>query len=278
MQSLLEEITKHLEPLSGTPALDASVLIARIIGKPRAYVLAHLELTLTTDQQTQLADALARLKRGELFPYVIGAWEFFGRSFIVTPDALIPRPETELLIEKAIAWLKAHPNRRNVIDVGTGSGCIAVSIALEIPDANIIATDISSAALSVARSNVERYHVEDRVKLIECDLFPFNFQPATFNLILSNPPYVPTSTLTGLSVYGREPTQALDGGADGLGTIRRLLALGSGVLDRGGMILFEIESTLGAETIQLSKTYFQNAKISLMKDLIGLDRLIAIET
>src|SRR5215207_5636323 len=127
--SLLSDIAAWLAPTSDTPALDASVLLARILKRPRTWVMAHPELTLTTGQQIQLDDSLARLERGEPFPYVLGQWEFFGLDFDVTPEVLIPRPETELLVEQAITWLQESPVRRTVADIGTGSGVIAISIA-----------------------------------------------------------------------------------------------------------------------------------------------------
>src|SRR6266487_1194296 len=144
MPSLLSDITTSLASISDTPALDASVLLAHIVRKPRTWVLAHPELTLKTEEQNRLNASLARLESGEPFPYVLGHWEFFGLDFDITPDVLIPRPETELLVEKAIAWLQEYPGRRTVADVGTGSGAIAVSIAVNVPDINILATDISS--------------------------------------------------------------------------------------------------------------------------------------
>src|SRR5215207_3663536 len=147
--TILSDVTTRLAPVSDTPALDASVLIAHVLNQPRSWVMAHNELTLTTEQQKQLDNSLMRLKSGEPFPYILGHWEFFSLQFEVTPDTLIPRPETELLVEKAIAWLRAHPAKRSVADIGTGSGASAVSVAVNVPDAKILATDIASRALQV---------------------------------------------------------------------------------------------------------------------------------
>ncbi|HAV75921.1 MAG TPA: hypothetical protein DCX53_01060, partial [Anaerolineae bacterium] len=123
-------------------------------------------------QQEKLTDSLARLERGESFPYILGHWEFYGLNYDITPDVLIPRPETELLVERAINWLSENPNRRSIVDVGTGSGIIATSIAVNVPDAVILATDISPKALEIAKRNVEKYNVNSRVVLTECDLLP----------------------------------------------------------------------------------------------------------
>ncbi|HEX9840661.1 MAG TPA: HemK/PrmC family methyltransferase, partial [Anaerolineales bacterium] len=190
--SLLSDITIHLAQTSDTPALDASVLLAHVLDKPRTWVMAHPEVTLTTQQKKQLDDSLARLERGELFPYVLGHWEFFGMDFDVTPEVLIPRPETELLVEKAIAWLQESPIRRTVADIGTGSGVIAISIAAHFPDMHVLATDISGAALEVARKNAIKFDVIHRIDFLQCDLLPYHIDPLPtdrhFDLICANLP------------------------------------------------------------------------------------------
>lgn len=279
--SLLSDISARLASLSDTPALDASVLLARIANRPRSWILAHPELTLTDEQQNQLRASLARLENSEPFPYVLGRWELFGLEFEVTPDVLIPRPETELLVEKAIAWLQKNPTRINVADIGTGSGAIAVSIAVNVPNANILATDISAKALQVAKRNAEKYHMSERSEFIECDLLPDQSSIANrkskIDLLCSNPPYIPTNTLKHLPIYQREPTLALDGGVDGLDTFRKLLSIIPDRLAPNAMILLEIESSLGEQTIQLARQHFQNANITLHQDLTGRDRLLEIQ-
>ena len=299
--AFLSDLTTRLTPISDTPALDASVLIAHIVGKPRTWVMAHLDLTLTTEQQDQLDVSLKRLERGEPLPYVIGKWEFFGLEFDLTSDVLIPRPETELLVEKAIAWLQANPQRRTLADVGTGSGAIAVSLAVNNPHVNILATDISPGALQVAKRNAQKHGVSDRVEFVQCDLFPedppivhrpssiINHQSQIVNrkssivnrqssidLICANLPYIPTSKLRSLPVFGREPTLALDGGEDGFDVIRRLLGITPQWLGRNGMILLEIEATRGAQAFNLAHNRFPNAAIHLHRDLAGNDRLLEI--
>ena len=278
--SLLSEITARLTSLSDTAALDAAVLLAQILKKPRTWVMAHPELTLTTAQRKELDDSLARLERGESFPYVLGHWEFFGMDFDITPDVLIPRPETELLVERAIAWLQESPVRRTVADVGTGSGVIAVSLAVNVPDAKILATDISEKALAVAKRNAEKFDVHSRIEFVACDLLPS--KPAFFptaerlDLICANLPYIPTDTLRELPIYGREPTLALDGGDDGLHIIRRLLRLGPEWLAPHSMMLLEIEATRGIQALNLACDLFSDATIHLHQDLAGQDRLLEI--
>jgi release factor glutamine methyltransferase len=281
MSSLHAEITNQLASLSDTPNLDASVLLAHILDKPRSWVMAHPELTLTSTQQKQLDGALTRLEHREPLPYVLGHWEFFGLDFEVTPDVLIPRPETELLVEKAIVWLQQNPARKNVADVGTGSGAIAVTLAVNVPQINILATDISPRALEVARRNAEMQGVSQRIKFIECDLLPnqssiVNHQ-SKIDLLCANLPYIPTNTLHTLPIYGREPTLALDGGTDGLDLVRKLLQLAPEWLAPHALILLEIEATRGAQALSLAHDFSPEAKVALHQDLAGQDRLVEIQ-
>lgn len=281
MSSLHADLTTRLATISDTPALDASVLLAHILNKPRTWVMAHPELTLTSEQQEQLDNALARFEDGEPFPYILGHWEFFGLDFEITQDVLIPRPETELLVEKAIAWLQESPVRRTVADVGTGSGAIAVAIAVSVPDTHILATDISYKALEVARKNAQKFNVTDRIDFIECDILPprpDSFPTEShFDLVCANLPYIPTDTLRGLPIYSREPTLALDGGVDGLDLFRRLMKIVPDWLAPNGLILLEIEATCGVHALNLAYDMFSQAEIHLHQDLTGHDRLLEIQ-
>jgi release factor glutamine methyltransferase len=280
LASLLSKVRDRLTSLSDTPDLDASVLLAQVLDKPRTWVMAHPEFVLTPEHQKQLADSLIRLERGEPFPYVLGHWEFFGMDFEITPNVLIPRPETELLVERAIAWLQESPVRRTVADIGTGSGVIAISIAANIPEANLLATDISREALDVAKKNAKKFDVDHRIEFVQCDLLPPRPELFTteqhLDLICANLPYIPTDTLHELPVYGREPTLALDGGEDGLALIRRLLQIGPEWLAPNGIMLLEIESTRGIQALNLACDLFCQATIHLHQDLAGQDRLLEI--
>lgn len=280
MPSLLSDITTRLASISDTPALDASVLIAHIVNKPRTWIMAHPEMSLTEEQQHQLNLSLEQLEKGDPFPYVLGHWEFFGMEFDITPAVLIPRPETELLVEKAIAWLQGSPVRRTVADIGTGSGVIAVSIAANISDVYILATDISAEALGVAKNNASKFHVESRIEFVQCDLLPaipesFSTEQH-FDLICANLPYIPTETLRSLPIYGREPTLALDGGADGLDLFRRLMKIAPNWLAPNALILLEIEASQGVKALSLACDIFSEAEIHLHQDFTGRDRLLEI--
>lgn len=282
MPSLLSNITSRLASSSDTPALDASVLVAHLLNKPRTWVLAHPEITLLEEQQAQLNELLTRLENGEPFPYVLGHWEFFSMDFDITPDVLIPRPETELLVEKAIAWLQESPVRRTVADIGTGSGIIAVTLAANVRDAYILATDISREALEVAQKNARKFDVADRIEFIQCDILPKRPDPFPtdqhFDLICANLPYIPTETLHALPVYGREPTLALDGGPDGLDLFRKLMALAPDWLAPNSLMLLEIEATQGVQALNLACDLFSEGEIHLHQDLTGRDRLLEIRT
>jgi release factor glutamine methyltransferase len=279
--SLLSDLTDRLVRISDTPGLDASVLIGNIIRKPRTWVMAHPNLTLTSEQQNDLSTALERLERGESFPYVLGHWEFFGHDFEVTPNVLIPRPETELLVEKAIVWLQASRERRTVADVGTGSGAIAVTIAMHVPSTHILATDISLPALQVAKRNADKFDVRSHIDFVNCDLLPAHPDPLPtdlhFDLICANLPYIPSETLRRLKIFGREPTLALDGGEDGLDLFRHLLQLAPDWLAPNGLMLLEIEASLGIKALSLAFDSFSHAEIELHKDLAGNDRLLEIQ-
>lgn len=273
---------EHIKPklLDELSESDAQLLLAHVMGHPRAWLLAHLETHLTQPQLDSANQAFARLEAGEPLPYLLGHWEFYGLDFDITPDVLIPRPETELLVEKAIRWLNAAPERRTVADVGTGSGIIAATIAMHVPGVNILATDISRAALKVAKHNAEKFKVTHRIDFLQCDLLPQHINPlpteSHFDLICANLPYIPTNTLHGLPIFGREPTLALDGGADGLDLYRRLMLLSIDWLAPKGSLLLEIEATQGIQALNMAYDLFSEATIQLHKDLAGHDRLLEI--
>jgi release factor glutamine methyltransferase len=272
--SALADLISRLEKNSDTSGLDAQVLLARVLDRPRSWVMAHPEASLDCEYVTALEDLVTRLQSGNPLPYVLGRWEFFGLEFEVTPDVLIPRPETELLVERAIAWLQAHPDRRHAADIGTGSGCIGIALAANIPDLQVMGSDISPDAVKMARHNALKHGVELRMKFLCCDLFP---PEAEFDLIVANLPYIPTRTLRKLPIYGREPTLALDGGTDGLDLIRRLLTAAPDRLVPGGLLLMEIGASEGPLAVSLACDTFAEAEIHLHKDLAGRDRILEVQ-
>jgi len=262
-----------------TAWFDAQVLLAHLTGRNRAWLLSHPEATLTLEQETNLATAIQQLQDGMPLPYVLGHWEFFGLDFKVTPEVLIPRPETELLVETALGWLKTHPMPYpRFLDVGTGSGILPITLAIHVPHAEIVATELSPAALTIARANAEKHGVAERIQFLEADLLPNTLDLSTFNLITANLPYIPSETVTTLEIYGHEPTLALDGGADGLDLIRRLLTHLAAARLAGSLVLLEIENRQGAALRSLAREAFPATEIQIKKDLSGHDRLVVIDT
>ncbi|GAB4581268.1 MAG: peptide chain release factor N(5)-glutamine methyltransferase [Anaerolineales bacterium] len=309
IQNSLFAIKSRLAPHTSTPSLDAQVLLAHITGQSRAWLLAHPEVPLTSAQNAQLELSLQQLESGLPLPYLLGEWEFFGLKFKVTPDVLIPRPETELLVETALEWLKTHQQPETTslngrlmqtkgavyaADIGTGSGCIAISLAVHCPKLHLLATDLSPAALAIARHNAKTHGVSDRISFLQADLLnnlqspipnistrlstKLQFPISKLQLLLANLPYIPTATLHTLQVCEREPTLALDGGPDGLSLISRLLAQAATSLAPGGLMLLEIEATQGDAVLALARHYFPNALLHLKADLAGHDRLLSIQT
>lgn len=275
ISEILTDLRHRVAQVSQSPDLDSQILLAHVLDRSRAWILAHPETSLTSEQNKNIEAAASRLERGTPLPYILGHWEFFGLDFKVTPDTLIPRPETELMVENALAWLSQYPDRRHALDIGTGTGCIAIALAANIPDLLIIATDSSFPALQVACQNAVQIGVPQQIEYLQADLLPpVDFR---FDLICANLPYIPTATLHNLQVFGKEPDLALDGGQDGLDLIRRALALVPNWISIGGLILIEIESSLGGPALNLARAIFPQASIQILPDLAGLDRLLRIQ-
>ncbi|MBN1304086.1 MAG: peptide chain release factor N(5)-glutamine methyltransferase [Anaerolineales bacterium] len=290
IQKVLAEINQRLGPLSETASLDAQVLASEFLSKPRAWLRANPDAEVDELHFSVLQEAIQKIEQGTPLPYILGHWEFYGRDFDITPDVLIPRPETELLVETAIAWLRDNPQQRTAVDVGTGSGCIAVSLAAEVPDLKLAATDISVPALEIACCNAIKHGVDKQISFVHCDLLPGKNRalnadsrfapgpqlPTSYNLITANLPYIPTEQLPGLEVSKNEPLLALDGGKDGLEFIRALLEMVTEWLSPGGLVLLEIEASQGMQALSLAFDTFSQAKIRLHKDLAKNDRLLEI--
>jgi len=256
------------------PELEARLILGKALEKDNPWLIAHSEVRLNYDQQAS-ADQLLRARLGgQPLPYTLGEWEFYGLSFYVNKHALIPRPETELLVETALAFLKKRDDVSMVADVGTGSGCIAVSIAQNYANCLITASDISFHALKVTQKNCQRHTVDDRVMLMNMDLL--SGLRTKFHLICANLPYIPSTTLEGLDVKKHEPVRALDGGQDGLDFIRTILSESRDCLHPGGMLLVEIEYTQEAPVLRLAQAFFPESGIQIKKDLSGHPRLLVI--
>jgi len=265
-----------------TPRLDAEVLLAHVLGKERTWLYQHPDQPLTTEQQNAFFNMTARRKKREPVAYIVGHKEFFGLDFLLNRHVLVPRPETELLVETAIQIARNNRAQSKIIiaDVGTGSGCIAISLAKHLPQVNIFALDISEQALEVARQNADRHHVSHQITFLLGNLLePL---PEPVDIIVSNPPYVNSPVLTAPfttpEVHQFEPQLALNGGQDGLEVIRELLTKTKELLKSKGSLLVEIGSDQGQKVKMLAKAQFAKADIQIIKDLAGLDRLLVIHT
>jgi len=236
-------------------------------------LLTHPEHTLALDQLSNYQSLISRRVSGYPLPYLTGRVEFYGLEFEVTPEVLIPRPETETLVDLAIA---RQP--MSIVDVGTGSGCIAVSLAVHLPEAVVYAIEISPAALAVARRNVERHGVAERVRLMAGDVL--SPRPGPVDLIVSNPPYIPTGECGSLpaSIRDYEPRLALNGGPDGLAVVQQLLMQAPAVLRPGRGMLIEIGADQGEAATYLARTFFPHATVRLHPDLAGRDRVLEVQT
>jgi len=255
-------------------SLDAHVLLGAALGVDRAFLLAHPETQLTVEQAERFMGWVTRCSAGEPVAYILGRRAFYDREFTVTPDVLIPRPETELLLENALEWV--GDRTVTAADIGTGSGALAVTFAANRPQVKVYAVDISPAALDVAQANAARYGV--RVIFFEGDLLaPLIERGIKLDLIMANLPYIPASDLPDLAVTRYEPRLALDGGADGLKFIRRLLVQVPQAANAGALVLLEIGAGQGNAVLALARQLLNPQKAELFLDYAGLDRIIRIQ-
>jgi release factor glutamine methyltransferase len=219
---------------------ESGSLLAHAIGRDRTFVITHADEPLETADVEAFRKLIERRAAGQPLQYLTGHREFFKLDFVVTPDVLIPRPETELIVEISLELLKDDLDPF-FADIGTGSGCIAISLLHELRDAHAIATDISAAALIIAQRNADRHDVTGRLTVIESDCFAKVNADRPFSLIASNPPYIRDDEMDTLPrEVGYEPRTALAGGPDGLDIVRRLLREAAPFLEKDGYFVFEI--------------------------------------
>jgi release factor glutamine methyltransferase len=266
---------------AGTPSalFAAELLLLRAVGCDRAWLYAHPEHALSHEQSAQFLALIERRAASEPTQYLTGKQEFWGLEFEVNSNVLIPRPETEHVVEVALERLGAARcgNPLRVADIGTGSGCIAIALAKELPLATIYATDISSAALEVARRNAARHGVSDRIKFVECNLLDGITEPLQFDLVVSNPPYVRRLNLESLpkEVRDHEPHAALFAGEDGLALYPSLIARAAARLAPGGLLALE----LGIHQFEAVGDMLDAAhgwtRVSAKQDLAGIVRVIS---
>lgn len=284
---MLKWITLYFTDKSiDAPRLSAELLLGYVLGLKRIELYTQFDKVVTQEQLNDLHGLIKRAGQNEPVAYLIGKTEFYSLELDITPDCLIPRPETELLVERAVEFLRKRTGRQFVCDLCTGCGCIAVAIAGNFSDAGIIATDICDAALNVAAGNIEKHRLKDRIKLLCGDLFdPVvpELDVRRFDLIVCNPPYVSASEFETLdkNVKNYEPRLALFAGEDGLDIYRRVVAQVDKFLKPGAALMLEIGYRQGQSVSQLLEQAGCFRKITIEKDFHNNDRIaiaVKIET
>ena len=276
------ELDKKNNP---TSRLDAEVLLAHVLGLERLQLHMYPAVAVDSPSATLFQHLVQRRTQGEPVAYLTGHQEFMGLDFNVSPDVLIPRPDTELLVERVLAFLQEEKAERDessrprAADIGTGSGCIAISLAVLHPALTIMAVDLSPAALEVAGENSDKHKVTDRVLLRQGDLLApvreWTDNGKLLDVIVSNPPYITEEEMAQLdvSVAGYEPHSALAGGREGLDFYRRLTEESPALLRKGGLLAFEIGHEQGDVVAALMKHQGLH-QVQVLKDLAGLDRVV----
>lgn len=275
---LLHDAARRLDAAGIDDArLEAEVLLACALEVDRSHVLAMLHDESPADAHAAFDALLARRLRHEPLAYITGVREFYGVAIICAPGALIPRPETEMLVDMALDEVRRRGPALRIADVGTGGGAIAVAIALNAPAARLVAIERSDAALNVARRNVERYGLASRVELIRGDLLEGT---GAFDLIVANLPYVADADWQALppEIREHEPEEALDAGPAGTELTERLLAQAPGHLASAGLLAAEIGETQAAALVEAARRAFPATAPCVIKDLAGRDRVLVVRT
>ena len=278
LRTIIQDTHKKLES-AGIPdaRLEAEVLVMNVMRMARQSIFAEQETEVTGQQQAALDEFLERRYSREPLAYILGQREFYGINVVLTPAVLIPRPETEGLVEQALfmALMGMESTELTIADVGTGSGAIAINLAIHLPSAKIYAVDVQDAVLDVAAYNVRVHGVADRVNLAIGDLLDAGPEPV--DLIVANLPYIPTDRIPTLQPeVQQEPVLALDGGPDGLDLVRRLLIQAEDKLNSHGIILLEIDPDQIPVVQELALQHFPEGSTSVEKDLAGMDRILSI--
>ena len=261
-----------------SPGLDARLILAVVLGCDRAHLHAHPEKMVVPEELARVESLAQRRMAREPMAYIMGEREFWSMSLLVSPGVLIPRPETELLVERAVALLGKKGQSR-ILDLCAGSGAVGLAVASELPKARVTLLDLCSKALGVARRNAERLGFGSRTGLLVSDLFGALAKGDEFDLIASNPPYVATGELDGLmpEVSSFEPRIALDGGADGMCLIRRIIEEAPAYLARGGFLLIEMDPRQMAEAEALSEEQGSYRSARRHNDLAGRERVLELQ-
>jgi len=284
IQKLLSWVTEYFTGKSiDSPRLSAEWLLCYALGIKRIELYTQFNKVVGQEQLLQLHELVKRAGTHEPIAYLTGKKEFYSLEFEITKDCLIPRPETEILVERAIEFLRTRNGEQFVCDLCTGSGCVAVAIARNFANCRIVATDISDTALAIAEKNVAKHGLMNRIKLLQGDLFEpviAGLGPAKFDLIVCNPPYVsePDYEKLAPNVKNFEPKSALTAGQDGLDIIKKIIADASRHLKPTGTLMLEIGNEQGNAVRELLNTARYFGAVKIEKDYSNLDRLAVAVT
>jgi release factor glutamine methyltransferase len=272
----LYDAARHLHDAAGGDArLEAEVLFAHASGIDRSHVLARLHEPLSDADERMFSSLLARRIAREPLAYIVGHREFYGIEIICAPGALIPRPETEMLVDLALEEIERRGDGLRIIDVGTGSGAIAVAIAVNAPNARMVASDASDDALAIARRNIDAHDVRERVELRHTSLLD---GAGVNDVMVANLPYVSAREWDDLEpeIREHEPRTSLVGGERGTEAIESLIRQAPGHLAPNGVLAAEIGETQAAELLSCARRFFPDARSYVMKDFAGRDRVLVI--
>jgi release factor glutamine methyltransferase len=261
--------------------IDAELLLAFSLGLERIDLYLRYDQPLNPDELTRFRAMVKRRVAREPVAYILGTKEFWALEMAVGPEVLIPRPETECLVEAVLAFLKNEngPEARRFLDLGTGSGAIAMALAHSCPTARVVALDRSRPALALADRNRRRHHLEDRVDLVAGDwLAPFSGSKARFDVVVSNPPYIPSGQIDGLQpeIVRYEPRAALDGGPDGLGCLALIIGAAPALLSPGGAVFLEIGHDQFPAVQRLATKSGAYRDVACRPDYSGMDRVACL--
>lgn len=274
IKDIIVKYSKELEEISPTPRLDVETLLQKVLGVDRLYILLNLERVLSEDEEQLFNKFINERLNNRPIAYIVGNREFMGLDFFVKEGVLIPRPDTEVLVEEVIKLAKKK-DAKNILDIGTGSGAITVSLAKYLENVKVTSVDISDIALEIGKRNAISNEVDDRINFVKSDLFTNIDKETKFDIIVSNPPYIKREVIDTLDkqVKDYEPYNALEGGVDGLDFYRAITKQAKNYLKKGGILAYEVGHDQSEDVSKLMEIDGYT-NIYTLKDLQQIDRVV----
>lgn len=274
IKDIIVKYSKELEEISPTPRLDVETLLQKVLGVDRLYILLNLERVLSEDEEQLFNKFINERLNNRPIAYIVGNREFMGLDFFVKEGVLIPRPDTEVLVEEVIELAKKK-DAKNILDIGTGSGAITISLAKYLENVKVTSVDISDIALEIGKRNAISNEVDDRINFVKSDLFTNIDKETKFDIIVSNPPYIKREVIETLDkqVKDYEPYNALEGGVDGLDFYRAITKQAKNYLKKGGILAYEVGHDQSEDVSKLMEMDGYT-NIYTLKDLQQIDRVV----